>query len=127
MPVSAENLATVREGLEAVVMESGGTGRRARIPGVAVAGKTGTAQVVRLEHFEGVEDEEIPVRYRDHGWFGAFAPAGAPEIAVGVFIEHGLHGSSAAGPVARHILARYFEKHPPRPGAAQAAAPVGEP
>jgi penicillin-binding protein 2 len=100
----------VRRGLEGVVEEQGGTGRRARVPGIRVAGKTGTAQVVRLEHTEGMKEEEIPIRYRDHGWFGAFAPADAPEIAVGVFVEHGLHGSSAAAPVAQRILARYFEK-----------------
>ena len=80
------------------------------MPGVRVAGKTGTAQVVRLEHTEGMKEEEIPIRYRDHGWFAAFAPVDAPEIAVGVFIEHGLHGASAAAPVAQRILARYFEK-----------------
>jgi penicillin-binding protein 2 len=57
-----------------------------------------------------MEEEEIPIRHRDHGWFGAFAPADAPEIAVGVFVEHGLHGASSAAPVAQRILARYFEK-----------------
>jgi penicillin-binding protein 2 len=57
-----------------------------------------------------MKDEEIPTLYRDHGWFGAFAPADAPEIAVAVFVEHGLHGSSSAAPIAQRILARYFEK-----------------
>jgi penicillin-binding protein 2 len=110
VPVSSEYLAAVRRGLAGVVEEPGGTGRRARVPGVRVGGKTGTAQVVRLEHTEGLEEQEIPMRYRDHGWFGAFAPVEAPEIAVGVFVEHGLHGASAAAPVAQRILARYFEK-----------------
>jgi len=110
VPISPQYLAVVRRGLAGVVEEPGGTGRRARVPGVRVAGKTGTAQVVRLEHTEGMEEKEIPIRYRDHGWFGAFAPVDAPEIVVGVFIEHGLHGASAAAPVAQRILARYFEK-----------------
>jgi penicillin-binding protein 2 len=110
VPIASQHLAVVRRGLAGVVEEQGGTGRRARVPGVRVAGKTGTAQVVRLEHTEGMEEEEIPIRYRDHGWFGAFAPVDAPEIAVGVFVEHGLHGASAAAPVAQRILARYFEK-----------------
>jgi penicillin-binding protein 2 len=110
VPISSQHLAVVRRGLEGVVEEQGGTGRRARVPGVRVAGKTGTAQVVRLEHTEGMEEEEIPIRYRDHGWFGAFAPVEAPEIVVGVFVEHGLHGASAAAPIAQRILARYFEK-----------------
>jgi penicillin-binding protein 2 len=110
IPIAPQHLAAVRRGLEGVVEEPGGTGRRARVPGVRVAGKTGTAQVVRLEHTEGMKEEEIPIRYRDHGWFGAFAPADAPEIAVAVFVEHGLHGASAAAPIAQRILARYFEK-----------------
>jgi penicillin-binding protein 2 len=108
--VSPENLAIVREGLTAVVETPGGTGGRARVPGVRVAGKTGTAQVVKLEHTEGMSEHEIPIKYRDHAWFGAFAPADAPEIAVGVFVEHGLHGASAAAPIAQRILAKYFEK-----------------
>ena len=41
---------------------------------------------------------------------GVEAPADAPEIAVAVFVEHGLHGSSSAAPIAQRILARYFEK-----------------
>ena len=45
-----------------------------------------------------MKEREIPIKYRDHAWFGAFAPVEAPEIAVGVFVEHGLHGSSGAGP-----------------------------
>lgn len=108
--VDSRHMEVVRRGLEAVVEEAGGTGSRARVPGVRVAGKTGTAQVVRLEQTDGIEEHEIPIRHRDHGWFAAYAPAEAPEIAVGVFVEHGLHGSSAAGPVAQAILARYFEK-----------------
>jgi len=120
--VAPEHLALVRRGMTAVVEEPGGTGGRARVPGVKVAGKTGTAQVVQLQHTEGMKEHEIPIRYRDHAWFGAFAPADAPEIAVGVFVEHGLHGSSGAGPIAQRILARYFEKRgltPPTPQVAQ--------
>jgi penicillin-binding protein 2 len=108
--VAPEYLALVRRGMTAVVEEPGGTGARARVPGVKVAGKTGTAQVVQLQHTEGMSESQIPIRYRDHAWFGAFAPADAPEIAVGVFVEHGLHGSTGAGPIVQRILARYFEK-----------------
>jgi penicillin-binding protein 2 len=94
------------------------------VPGVKVAGKTGTAQVVQLQHTEGMKETDIPIRYRDHAWFGAFAPADAPEIAVGVFVEHGLHGSSGAGPVAQRILARYFEKRGMTPPPKQVAGPA---
>ena len=115
--VSPEHLARVRDGLTAVVEEPGGTGGRARVPGLRVAGKTGTAQVVRLDQHEGLEESEIPVRFRDHAWFGAFAPADDPQIAVAVFVEHGLHGSSAAAPIARRILEAWFAKQPDDEGA----------
>jgi penicillin-binding protein 2 len=108
--VSPENLAIVREGLTAVVESLGGTGARARVPGVRVAGKTGTVQVVSLDRVQGLKELQIPVRFRDHAWFGAFAPADAPEIAVSVFVEHGLHGASAAAPIAQRIMAKYFQK-----------------
>jgi penicillin-binding protein 2 len=110
-----EVLAQVLDGLTAVVEEPGGTGARARVPGLRVAGKTGTAQVVRLQHVEGLKEHEIPLRYRDHGWFAALAPAESPEIAVAVFVEHGLHGSSAAGPVAQRVLAAWQAKRAPAP------------
>jgi penicillin-binding protein 2 len=124
LPVAPEHLAAVRSGLEAVVEEPGGTGSRARVPGVRVAGKTGTSQVVRLEHTEHLAEHAIPIRQRDHAWFGAFAPADAPEIAVAVFVEHGAHGSTAAAPIAQRVLARYFEKKlgPPPPAPVQTAA-----
>jgi penicillin-binding protein 2 len=119
--IAPELLEQVRRGLTAVVEEPGGTGGRARVPGVRVAGKTGTAQVVQLQHTEGMSESQIPIRYRDHAWFGAFAPADAPEIAVGVFVEHGLHGSTGAGPVVQRILARYFEKRGMTPPPARLA------
>jgi penicillin-binding protein 2 len=110
VPVAREHLALIREALTAVVEEPRGTGGRARVPGVKVAGKTGTVQVVRLKHTENLEDDEIPIRYRDHAWFASFAPADAPEIVVAVVVEHGGHGGSAAAPIAQKVLARYFEK-----------------
>jgi penicillin-binding protein 2 len=122
---SAEVLATVREGLTAVVEVAGGTGGRARVPGVRVAGKTGTVQVVSLDKVRGLEELQIPVRFRDHAWFGAFAPADDPQIAVAVFVEHGLHGSSAAAPIAQRIMAKYFQKKgmSPLPEAPKPPAP----
>lgn len=109
-PVDADHLARVRRGLTGVVQEPRGTGGRSRVPGFQVAGKTGTAQVVRLEHTEGLEDDEIPIRNRDHAWFVAYAPAEEAEIVVSVIVEHGGHGGSAAAPIAQRVLARYLEK-----------------
>jgi len=113
VPVSPENLAIVNRGLEAVVNEVGGTGGRARIPGVRVAGKTGTAQVVRLAETEDLDEKEIPFKFRDHGWFAAFAPVEAPEIVVVALSEHGGHGGSAAGPIVNAVLSQYFKASMP--------------
>jgi penicillin-binding protein 2 len=112
-PIDARHLARVRDALIGVVQEPRGTGGRARVPGVVVGGKTGTAQIVGLKQFEGLEDDEIPWKYRDHAWFVAFAPAESPEIVVVVLVEHGGGGGAVAAPIAQRVLARYFEKRAP--------------
>jgi penicillin-binding protein 2 len=105
---SSQALALIRDALVSAVNDRRGTGRAARLENITVAGKTGTAQVVRLEQYKGLAEDKIPYKYRDHAWFACFAPAEKPEIAVAVLVEHGLHGGSGAGPVARAVLARYF-------------------
>ena len=112
-PIDARHLARVRDALIGVVQDPGGTGARARVPGVVVGGKTGTAQVVGLKQFEGLEGDEIPWKYRDHAWFVAFAPAESPEIVVAVLVEHGGGGGRVAAPIAQRVLARYFDKRAP--------------
>ena len=124
LPVEPEYLARVREGLRAVVETPGGTGGKGRVPGLAVAGKTGTAQVVKLEHTEGLKGNAIPWKYRDHAWFVSYAPADDPQIAVSVLVEHGGHGGSAAAPIAQKVLARWLEKHSP-PAPVQSVAVQG--
>lgn len=105
----------VREGLVEVVQGKRGTARRARIEGINIAGKTGTAQVVKIAQYKGLKDEEIPYKFRDHAWFTCYAPAENPEIAVTVLVEHGLHGSSGAAPIARTVLEKYFADRLARP------------
>jgi penicillin-binding protein 2 len=101
--------ALVRDGMVAAVNGRNATGSRSRLPDVVVAGKTGTAQVVRMEKFRSMPEKDLPYKYRDHAWFTAFAPAEKPEIAVTVLIEHGGGGGSNAAPVAKVVLERYFE------------------
>ncbi|NOX79777.1 MAG: penicillin-binding protein 2 [Deltaproteobacteria bacterium] len=105
----AANLKIIREGMIEAVNSRHGTGRSARLKGITVAGKTGTAQVVRLRQFKHMREEDVPYKYRDHAWFTCFAPAENPEIAVTVLVEHGMHGGSAAAPVARAVLQAYFK------------------
>ncbi len=119
MKARPEHFEKIREGLLEVVNGARGTGRRARLKNVQVAGKTGTAQVVRMKAFEGGEEkEEIPYEFRDHAWFFAFAPYENPEVAVAVIVEHGGHGGAAAAPVAKELIAEYF-KHYPLPNVEQ--------
>ena len=130
VPIDAQNLEIVRKALRGVVVEGGGTGRRAQVAGLDVGGKTGTSQVVKLEHTEGRDDKAIPWKYRDHAWFASLAPVDAPEIVVVVLAEHGGHGGSAAAPVAQRVLARWWEKKhaaPPPLEAAMIASPDAHP
>ena len=101
-------LQLIRKGLVGAVNDKHGTGKSARLKEVTVGGKTGTAQVVTMKKYEETAEEDVPYKYRDHAWFTSFAPADKPEIAVTVLVEHGGHGGSAAGPVAKKVLERYF-------------------
>jgi penicillin-binding protein 2 len=104
--VTPEKLQAIRDGMWMVV-NAGGTGGRAKIPGHDVCGKTGTSQVIsnqgRLAAARSGKD------LRDNGWFVFFAPRDNPEIAGVVFVEHGVHSTNAAQ-IAHHILATYFAK-----------------
>lgn len=93
--------AFLRESLWGVVNENG-TGSGARIPGLDVAGKTGTAQIIAKSRAS---------RGEDHAWFASFAPAREPEVVVVVLVERGGKGGQVAAPIARQILnAIFFEK-----------------
>ena len=99
--VMMENLELVREGMIRVVNGENGTARYValRVPGVLVAGKTGTGQNPHGE---------------DHAWFTAFAPADDPEIVVTVLVENGGGGSVVAAPIAAEILRAYFRNRSDR-------------
>jgi penicillin-binding protein 2 len=112
--ISPDVLAIVSRALVGVVHEPRGTGGRARVPGVEVAGKTGTTQVVSLDLVKDLDDADIPVRYRDHALFVAYAPAASAEITVAVIVEHAGTGGGAVGaPIAQKVLAAYFAKRVP--------------
>jgi penicillin-binding protein 2 len=112
LPASKNTLRVVRKGLMDAVNKPTGTGWIARIAGMDVAGKTGTAQVVGMPDDDSKEKaaESTERRYRDHGWFVAFAPAQEPRVAVAVLIEHGGHGSTSAAPIAREMIRTYLEE-----------------
>jgi penicillin-binding protein 2 len=86
------------QSLVKVVEDSRGTGKRARVPGIRVAGKTGTAQNPHGD---------------DHALFAAFAPASDPEVAIAVVVETIGHGGEFAAPIAGRVLQSYFGVEPP--------------
>jgi penicillin-binding protein 2 len=107
--IKAEHMALVRKALIGVVNEPHGTASKARLAHITVAGKTGTAQVIALEEdYRKKKEEEIPLKFRDHAWFVAVAPAEAPKIALAIVVEHGGHGGSAAAPIAREMIKAYL-------------------
>ncbi len=110
LPASEPTLAILRQGLWQVVNDGHGTARwavRSRI--VDISGKTGTAQVVASPP-DSVDGDEIAEALKPHAWFVAYAPSDAPRIAVAVLVEHGEHGSSGAGPVAKGVIEAYFKE-----------------
>ena len=91
-PVSADVADQLTEMMVSVV--ENGSGRRARIPGVTVAGKTGTAENAGP----------------DHNWFIGFAPADDPQIAVAVFVANGGGtGGDVSAPIARDVMQAYLD------------------
>ncbi len=129
IPLKPEVFALVRKGLWEVVNGVRGTARKARIPGVWVAAKTGTAQTVRLELTgRKVKPENLPRKYRDHSWFIAFAPFEKPRIALAILGEHAGRPGSFFAPIARQLIAFHLGKEAPaaqtkkKPGGTQTAS-----
>lgn len=91
LPYSEGDLEWVRGALLETVDR--GTGKAAKLPGILVAGKTGTAQNPHGE---------------DHAWFMCYAPADNPEVAVAIIVENAGNGSTVAAPVAGIWLEAYF-------------------
>ena len=96
MGFSAGEIDAIRQGMWKVVNEQGGTGAKARIKGVEVAGKTGTAQFWRQQGKDRIKD--------NHVWFMCFAPYKNPKFAMVVMIQGAKSGGGVAAPVAHKIL-----------------------
>jgi penicillin-binding protein 2 len=103
--VNLENVAKVISGMYGVVNE-GGTGVRAKLPGIDVCGKTGTAQLASNDLLKGTS---YGLTHKDNAWFVGFAPRENPEIVVAALFENGEHGQLAA-PIVRDVLKAYFDK-----------------
>jgi len=104
-----EHLAVVREGMNLVV-NGDGTAVRSRLSleNIAMAGKTGTAQVRRIAGSQRGQSGEW--KYRDHGLFVCFAPVDQPRYGAAVVIEHGMGGARAAAPIAKDVLTFIYDR-----------------
>jgi penicillin-binding protein 2 len=103
--VNLDNVARIISGMYAVVNE-GGTGGRARLVGLDVCGKTGTAQLASNSMLKGTA---LGRTMKDNAWFVGFAPRQSPEIVVVALFENGEHGPAAA-PIVRDVIKAYFDK-----------------
>ncbi len=110
IPIKPEIFKAVQKGLWEVVNGVRGTAKRARIKGVDVAGKTGTAQTVRLSVTgRKRKAESLPRKFRDHAWFVAYAPFEDPKIALAILGEHAGRGGSTFAPIARELISFYLK------------------
>ena len=118
MEINPYHLNLVRNAMSQVTNTRRGTAYRARImvPGMAMAGKTGTSQVRRITRAERaagiLKNEQLPWKRRDHALFVGFAPLDAPKYAVSVVVEHGGGGSKVAAPIARDIMVETLKRDP---------------
>ena len=101
-----ENVAILVSGMCGVVNE-GGTGSGAAIPGLEICGKTGTAQRISTELAKS--NKALALAMRDNGWFVGFAPRENPQIVVAALWEGGGKGAFSA-PIVRDVIKAYFDK-----------------
>lgn len=109
LPLREENLKIIKKALFEVVNGEWGTARWLKSKTIEMGGKTGTAQVVKLEKYKMFKEKDIPEEYRDHALFVGFAPYENPEIVAVAIIEHGGHGSTGAAPLVKSLIEKYFE------------------
>lgn len=93
LPIKPEAMELVRQGMFLVVNGTG-TATHIRIPGIHVAGKTGTAQ---------------NPHGKDHAWFVGFAPFENPKIAIAVIVENAGFGGAIAAPIAKQLIEFYLK------------------
>ncbi|MGH9450973.1 MAG: penicillin-binding protein 2 [Terriglobia bacterium] len=110
LPLSPLTVQAVTNGMWGVVNQAGGTGGRARVAGLDIAGKTGTAQVVSVSFGRSVHTKN----YRDNSWFVGYSPSPDPEIVVAVLVMHGGESWSYAVPIAGQVIKAYYQEHHPQ-------------
>jgi penicillin-binding protein 2 len=107
--ISEKTLQIIQQALMGAVNDPRGTGWACVLKEAKAAGKTGTAQVIKMaQDFKKGDMERMPLKLRDHAWFVAYAPFEDPTIAVVVLVEHGGYGGAAAAPIAKRVIEKYL-------------------
>jgi penicillin-binding protein 2 len=107
--ISEKTLHFIQEALMGAVNDPHGTGWACALKDFKVAGKTGTAQVIKMaQDFKKGDMDRMPLKFKDHAWFVAYAPFEDPIIAVVVLVEHGGYGGAAAAPIAKRVIEKYL-------------------
>ncbi|MBM3300912.1 MAG: penicillin-binding protein 2, partial [Deltaproteobacteria bacterium] len=107
IPLDDETMSTLHTDFRHVIVGAHGTGKRCRIPGIQVCGKTGTSQVISVKQ-RHTDEEQVPYHERSHALFVAYVNDQPKKIAVVVVVEHGGGGGASAAPIARKIIAHYY-------------------
>ena len=118
IPIDQRWFDLVKKALSSAVEDPAGTGHLIRNPVVAIAGKTGTAQVMHAAQRANRKLLEKLTKFkdRDHAWFVGYAPASDARICVAALIEHGGHGDSAAAPLVQNVIMAYLKNTEKRAG-----------
>ncbi len=118
----------MHEAMRLVVHGESGTAKRIShgIKNYEIAGKTGTAQVIKIRQGERYNESKINQRHWDHAWFNGFAPIDNPQIAVAILVENGRSGSATAAPIARAMFDYIINGIEPTPPAPPSPPPAGE-
>ncbi len=109
IPLNKSQIARLLDAMRETVESDRGTGKRLRMPGAVIGGKTGSAQVVKLnEEDRGKKTEDIPYRFRDHAWIASWGQKDGKSVVVVCMVEHGGHGGESAVPVAKALFDYMF-------------------
>lgn len=128
LDLKPKNLALVKAAMVDVLRPGGTAARAGAGAPYAMAGKSGTAQVVAIKQNERYVESKVELRHRDHALFIAYAPAEKPTIAVAVLVENGGSGSHTAAPIARAVFDYYLlgKRPPPLVADVDGAADAGD-
>ena len=115
--ISRTHLNLVKVGMNRAVNHKDGTAYQSRVEesGQMIGGKTGTAQVKKISRYEraqGIKNEDLIWRHRDHALFVGYAPLKKPRYVCSVVVEHGGGGSAVAAPLARDLLLEVQKRNP---------------